>query len=234
MRQFDREYVEKVRGEAAANRTKARDLETQIAERDARLAKLSGFDGYSDEDLEVWNSMSTDWKTDPAVAARRFQQIAVSVLGDPTATAAERADAQAIIDNPQVTQAAEALTPEQVRQIAREEQSAQEQERTSQQNVANIFSQISEAGYAEDSAETISVLWYANNRTGGDIAAAIGLQKAAEQAVVDRYVESMAKGGTPVRLPAAGDAGSPVTEAPKTIADARRQADAWLKERAQA
>ena len=228
MRSFDRSYVEKLRTEAGGNRTRARELENQLAEQTARMERFAAFEGYSDDDMAVWQSLATDWKEDPARAAQTMQDIAMRVLQDPTSTAAERVDAQAIMDNPAVT---EALTPERVREIAREEQTAQEAEREREAAVQRVWSTIKEAGYEEGTEEAFSVLWYANNRTEGDIAKAIEMQKAKEQSIIDRYVESMAKGGTPVRLPGGGEPASPAVEQPRNIKEARSAAEAWLAER---
>lgn len=231
MRQFDRSYVEKLRAEAGSNRTKAREIEAQLAEAQAKLERYAAFDAYGDEDMQIWAGMATDWQTDPAVAAQTMQQIAQRVLGDPTSTPEEKADAQAILDNPAVSDAAETLTPEQVRQIAREETEAQRAEREREESVQKVFRTLEDNGFQQGTQEAFSVLWIANNKTDGDIEKAIAEYKAYEQSIVDRYVESVSKGGTPVQLPSAGAAGSPTIEPPKDIRDAKRAADAWLAER---
>lgn len=231
LRQFDRSYVEKLRAEAALNRTKAREHEQQLRQTQEKLERYAAFDAYNDDDMQIWSGMATDWQADPAVAAQTMQQIAQRVLGDPTSTAAEKADAQAILDNPAVSEAAEQLTPEKVREIAREETLAQRAEREREEAVQGVFRQLEEAGYEQGTQEAFSVLWIANNKTSGDIGQAIEQYKAYEQSIVDRYVDTVAKGGTPVQLPAAGAAGSPTPETPKNIREAKRQADAWLAER---
>lgn len=231
MRQFDRAYVERVRAEAAANRTKARELEQQLAERAEREQRYAAFEAYSDEDMQVWTKMASDWQENPQTAAQTMQLIAQRVLGDPESTPEERADAQAVLDNSAVSDAADGLTEDKIREIARQETAAERAEREREEAVRGVFKQLADAGYEEGSPQAFQVLWFANNQTNGDIAEAIKLHQAEEQKVIDRYVESMSKGGTPVRLPNTGEAGSPAPTQPKDIREAKRMADAWLDER---
>lgn len=229
MQQFDRTYVEKVRREAAENRTRAREYEQQL---EAAKQRYAAFESYTDDEMAVWSDMGGNWAAgDFASAAQTMQNIAIQVLGDPTATAAERTEAQAVLDDPSITAAA-ALTEDQVREIARQESQAEKQEAERQAGVEAVFAQLAEAGYEKGTADAFKVLWYANNETDGDIDAAIARQRSDEQAVIDRYVEQMANGGTPVRLPASGTVGDSAPRAITDLSEARHAAQAWLSERA--
>lgn len=232
---FDREYVERLRGEAGNYRTRLREAEQQAQERAAQLEQYAAFEGYSPEDMQVWTSMASAWKSgDYTTAANTMMEIAKNVLGDPGATREEKADAQAVLDDPEINAAADAaegMTPEQIREMVREENQNLTAEQEREKAVEQVFAQIREAGYEEGSPEMNQVLWFATQKTGGDIAEAIKLHKEREQSIIDNYVKSIAKGGSPVRLPSAG---SPATESqpePTNLAEARRAADAWLKER---
>lgn len=230
---FDREYVERLRGEAGNYRTKLREAEQLAAERAAALEQYSAFDGYSPEDMQVWTSMAASWKAgDYTSAANTMMEIARNVLGDPTSTAAEKADAQAVIDSPEINAAAEGLTPEQVRELAREEVQGLTAEQERERAVEQVFSQIREAGYEDGSPEMNQILWFATQRTNGDIGEAIKMHKEREQSIIDNYVQSLSKGGTPVRLPRDGEAAVETPPPPANLVEARKAADAWLKERA--
>ena len=235
MKSFDRSYVEKLRAEAASNRTKAREFEQSLREREEKLERFQAFDGYTDEDMQVWETMASSWKQgdDGAIkAAQMMQQIAQRVLGDPTATAEDKADAQEILDNPAVAETAnEELTPDKVREIARAESAAEREEREREAAVQDIFNKIKDAGYEEGTVESVDVLWYARNVTDGDIDKAIQMQKDREQGIIDGYVKKMAEGGTPVQLADSGTAGSPAPQQPGDVKEARKMADAWLAER---
>ena len=229
MQQFDRSYVDKVRREAAENRTKAREFEERLGAMNTRYA---AFEGYDDDDMGIWSEMGSSWKDGDYVgAATRMQQIAVGVLGDPNASSEERAEAAAVLDDPSISAVAQGLTEDQVRAIAREETEVQAAERRQAVAIEDVFATIGEAGYERDSVDAAEVLWYANKVTNGDLEQAIGMKKAKEQSIIDNYVSSVAAGGTPVRLPATGTAGTPAPPAISDLSEARRQADAWLAER---
>lgn len=230
MKSFDRSYVEKVRAAEQRTRARLREAEAVAQERAAALERFSAFDGYSDDDMGIWTKMAADWKSENYTeVATMMQQIAANVLQDPTSTTAEKADAQAVIDNP--TDAVDSLGPDDIRRLVREEAGAMTAEQQQAAAVEGVFEQIRSAGYEDGTPQSFQVLWFANNRTEGDIAKAIELQRAEEQAVIDRYVESLGKGGTPVRMPNLGGGGTPTTDPPKNLSEARHAAQAWLDER---
>jgi len=230
MQQFDRSYVEKLRNEAAANRQKARDAEARAVEQATKLERFNAFDGYTDDDMQVWEQMASDWKTgNYNSAAETMQKIAQGVLGDPNATNAERAEAAEVLADPEA--AARSLTEDQVREIARSEQAEMEAAAKREQAVQNIYAQIKDAGFEDQGPDANSILWYATQQTEGDIEAAIAKHKAYQQGIIDRYVESMASGGSPVRMPSGGAGGTQTAESPKNLQEARHAAQAWLDER---
>jgi hypothetical protein len=172
---FDRPYVEKLRREAERYRTTARTFE-------------EAFEGYDPADREVLLELAKTLRTSPADAARWMADQAQRLLDEHggTGPAGGGGDQQPGDDAP--------LTAAEVRQMiaqARQEW-AQEQATTSYTNEA--FGQIREAGYNPEGPDGTSIIWYAVNETGGDVAAAIARHKAAEQAVVDRYLAEQKAG----------------------------------------
>lgn len=232
MRSFDRDYVTKLRQEAAANRTKAREYEQQLTEAQQRLERYSPFEDYGEEDFGVWATLASDWRENPVVAAQKFQQIARNVLDDPTASDADKAQAQEVLDDPDITAAAnEELTPEKIRELARAELEADKAREAQEAEVERIFGTLREAGYEDDSVEQMEVLFYTTRKTGGDIQAGIQMLKEREQRIIDNYVKRMAEGGTPVQIPSDGETGSPAAREPQDVKEAGRMARQWLAER---
>ena len=157
-----------------------------------------------------------------------MRTIAINVLGDPTATAEEKAEAAEVI---QETAAAE--TPEDVNAIVERKLAERDQQNAMQARVTAIETTLTEAGYAKGTQQYANVLWHATNNpeVKGDIGKAIEAQKAYEQSIIDGYVQSMAQGKTPPRVTSSGVAADTPPAPPSDIKEATAGARAWLDAR---
>lgn len=199
---FQRDYVEKIRNEAARYRTTLRETEE-------RLKGYDVFDAYDPEDRAVWTQMAEMWQRDPAEAAAFMRNIAESVLTE--GQQPETAEQQPASELDEF----EDLTPERIDQrieakIAEREaarQAAAEQERA----VTAINDEITQAGFEMGSLESVVILQIASVRTGGDVTKAIQVfqesEKAKTQKAVDDYVAAMRNGGS-----SASPSGTPGSE----------------------
>jgi hypothetical protein len=80
--------------------------------------------------------------------------------------------------------------------------------------------------------EGFMVLWIANNTTGGDVAKAAEELRTYRQGIVDEYVSGRKGGVTP--MPGGGTSFAPAAPEIKTLEDARKAADAYLRAQATA
>lgn len=234
MQKFDRSYVEQVRAEAAKNRVAAREAQDAL---NATKEKYAAFEQYDEADLQVWKSMATDWRANPAGAAATMRAIANNVLGDPTATTAEKVEAAQQLEA--VDAAEQTGDTQDVEKIVEERLRQHDEKRELDQQVAAIEKQVTDAGYAKGTMQYNSVLWYAANdpEVGGDIGRAIDKMKAYDQSVIDGYVQSVAGGKQPpARVPGAseGQAGGTTGTAPRNVKEATAAARAFLEGRASA
>jgi hypothetical protein len=155
-----------------------------------------------------------------------MQQIAQGVLGDqqPEPPQPEQFPA------PTLQETVDQLTPEQVRQMIDDTLSARDASAAEQRAISDVFSEVRAAGFDPESAEGFSVLYNANHFTGGDIAKAVDMVRAHDQKVIDDYVAGRS-GARPMPSPSGGVVATSSPDAITNIEDARRAADAFLKER---
>lgn len=170
--QFPREYVEKMRNEAAKYRTKAKEYEV--------------FDSYADDERAAWKELAQQMQEDPATAARAMEQIAQQILGQ---------DGEDATPEEVREEAAEFLTRSQLENFMKEYEDKAEQSRL----VSAIESEAKTLGYEPGTADYVSLMWLNANKTGGDLKAAHELKKAEKQAAIDEYLAAKAAeaDGTP-------------------------------------
>lgn len=196
---FDRAYVQKLRDEAAGRRTALKPYE-------------DAFGGYEADDQKVWFDLAQLMKTDPAAAAAEFIRLGEGVksqLNPPTV------EAQAETEQPLTRADLERLLGE------------REQQATLQKETESILAKVTAAGFAAGTPEHREVLYLAAHETGGDLDAALKLQKDRERAVVDRYLTGKSGQRTPQVVTNQGGpagTGTPV----RTFADARAAAEARI------
>jgi hypothetical protein len=225
---FDRAYVEKLRGEAAKHRTTARDAQQQLEQYRERYGV---FDGYDDADLNVWRDLAQNWSSDPRTAAETMRTIATNVLGDPTATPQEKAEAQQQLDD--IDQAS---SPEDINKIIEQKLSEHQQQLELDSAVAKIESTLTDAGYEKGTMPYSAVLWFASNDpdTGGDVGKAMEKFEQYRQSVIDDYVQSVKGGKIAPRGPQSnGQPAVPSAEI-SSVKDATAATRAFLADRGRA
>lgn len=221
---FPRSYVEKVRGEAQRYREQATTANAELQ------SYNDVYGAYPDEDRQVWFQLARDWAEDPARAAAVMQQIAQGVLGDQQPQQPEPGQTGWQGEAPTLEETMEQLTPEQVRQMIDDSMAARDASAAEQRAINDVFSEVRAAGFDPESADGFSVLYNANHFTGGDITKAVEMVRARDQKIIDDYVAGRS-GARPMPSPAGGVVANPNTEPITNLDDARRAADAFLKER---
>jgi len=224
MQTFDREYVERSRQEAGKYRQQARDANERIAELEGRYKP---FDAIPDADRDTWINLMDGWANNPESAAADFRRIADSVLGDPTATPTEKAEAEAVIEK------VDTMTPENVQTMMTETLDKRDVAAKQSADIAKVHTQIGEAGFPEGTADNFKVLWIANNDPDvkGDVGAAIEKVKAEKQQIIDDYVSGVRDGGNPTPAPAGGLPANATPTEITTMEAAGKAAREWLKNR---
>jgi len=211
-----------VREEAAKHRIAARDAQARVAELEGRYQV---FEQYDEADRSTWVNLATGFAQDPAEAAQDFRTIANNILGDPTSTPEEVAEAVEVLEQ------TDALTPETVEQTIEAKLAARDEVARQQKAIADVHTRIAAAGYPEGTVDNFSVLWIANNdeAAAGDLDKAIEIYKAKQQGVVTNYQNEIAgMGNTPI-IPG-GQAGAPVQEI-TSMEEAGNAAKAFLQGR---
>lgn len=225
MRSFTREQMSEVRDEAAKHRIAAREARERIAELEADpIYQVAN--KYTPEDKATWVQFMDGWLENPQQTANDFRMIANNVLGDPTSTAEEKAEAIEVLEQ---TENMEALTPEAVQALVDEKLSARDQQAQTERAIDAVHTQIAEAGFPKGTADNFKVLWIANNdpAADGDVSKAIDIMKQERQAIIDEYNTNLRNGVTPKIAPDGGFAGQ--TETPITsMEDAANAAKAFL------
>lgn len=173
---FDRGYVEKLRGEAAKYRTKAREAED--------YRKSFG----PEADWETWRQLASTLYQDQAAGVRWMRQIAEGLEAGMT-------DSQAV----------EAAGPEPTSQEAPPESKGlsiddlerwatdRENKAAVQREVSKIEDKVKALGYELGTDQHVALLHLAANTTGGDLDKAHEILTSREQEVIDRYLAMKAK-----------------------------------------
>jgi len=202
---FDREYVEKLRDEAAKYRTRSKELESK-------------FEGWDPEDRDLFLDISKDLLSkDPKAAAAA----AAKLKGVSEKIAAEVGAIEDELERP--------LTKAEMEQFIAEK----EAEREKQTALNQVLSESKALGYEPGSREFAELTWRAINdkEAGGTIAGAheriLAEIAAFEQQVIDKYVAGK-KGQAESfpKTPTDGAAPGTTNEPPKTFEEARARARA--------
>jgi len=216
---FSRGWVDKIRNEGQRYREQAK----------AATARLQTYDdvygAYADEDRQVWFQLAQTWAQDPAQAAAVMRDIATGVLGDTQPVAPEPAQEFTDVDEA----IAQTLTPEQVQGMIAEQFAARDASAQEQRAIQDVFAEVRAAGFDPESTDGFMVLYNANHFTNFDIAKAAEMVKARDQKIIDDYVAG--RSGRPMVSPAGGVVATPAPQEIKSIEDARRATDAFLRER---
>ena len=203
---FSRGYVEKLRNQGRTYREQA----NENAEKLGTYEQVYG--QYEDADRNTWFDMANEWARDPRAGAEMMQRISEAVLND--GLTPEQATEQVIAEDQVVAQVADtgaSLTAEQVEQIVQDRMAAADDERRTDAAVEAIYTEMRDAGFDPKTRDGHSILWTANNETGGDIAKAVEIVKADRQKIIDDYVSG--KATNPGARPAP-DAGVLATNVP--------------------
>lgn len=162
---FTREYVEKIRREAASYRERAKPFS-------------EAFDGISEEDREVFLQMAKAYKEDPRAAAEYFEQVTQG-LKEQFAEAVAQAEDD--LNRP--------LTLAEYNRLQAEhaEKAAQEAE------IARIEKTAQDMGYDLQSPEYTTLLTIASRLPDGDIAKAHEKLESMFQSRIDAYIAKMAE-----------------------------------------
>jgi hypothetical protein len=214
---FPRDYVEKIRHEAAEYRTKYAPY------RDT-------FEGASPEQQTYLLDVNRLILTDPAAAAAELRELA-SILGG-TPDEIQEAVEQFASDEPVVADDDKPLTLAEWKAIQAQEAAKAEREAGVQAIIAEANSLGYAHGDADEYGDTAALLYIASHKTGGDLAKAHELrsQRFAEavQAEVDKQIEEIRSGARKWAPVSQGGAAAPAeaADSPKTFADARKRARA--------
>ena len=199
--QFPREYVEKLRKEAADRRAGSKPFQ-------------EAFEGYEQEEVDVLLGLVRTLSSDPKTAAQQMAMIVESIN-----------EAYKDEEDAGGGKAPEPVTAADVEKMLTE----REQKSKVDAVTAEIEKTAKELGYEKDSEDYIQLLWLANNKTNYDLKAAHGLIEGKRQAVIDKYLadKQAEADGSLKRGPAGGPAGesNPV----KDFSDARARLEARLK-----
>jgi hypothetical protein len=213
---FPREYVSKLRDEAANYRTQLREIEQQAN-------RYEVFNEYDDDDREVWIDLARSWQADPYQAAETMRTIASRVLGD---IEQGQASDEFYDDMQEAQDNYGGVTPEQVQQIVQAEMSRQMAVQEMESMIDGVYGEIRQAGIEPNSMDGYMVLWRASNETNGDVAQAVAAHNAYKQEIVDGYVKSKTAGSAP--LVPNGTQGVQ-TQQPASLDDAFKQAREFLR-----
>jgi hypothetical protein len=200
---FPRDYVEQLRNEAAERRVALKPYE-------------DAFKDYTPEEKDTWLNLAKITQSDPLAGADYFEQIAKALREqnspvDPNTLTPEERAARA---------ADERITAFEQKQKEEREEAAR------QEAVAQVNREAQELGYELGTAPYMSLLFYAQHETEGDLKLADAKVKADRQKIIDDYVA--AKAGAPPVSPV-GATGTEVHEPPKSMEEARDALDKWLE-----
>ncbi len=200
MQDFPREYVEKLRREAASRRASVKPYE-------------EAFDGYDDASRDAVLGLAHDLIHAPESAAARMIEISRELLGD-------QFDA-ALTEDPTT----KPLTRADLDRIQSEREATQQQE----QAVQAVIKEAQDLGYADGTPDQATLFYFANTETGGDLNKAHEKVQARNQAIIDKYLEDKrASGDAYVTPTTAGSGGGNESGAPKDLAEARARTMAML------
>lgn len=199
---FSRDYVEKLREEAASRRVALKPYE-------------DAFGGYNDEERQIWMNLARITAEDPIKGAEYFEQVAKSLREQNTPV-----DPSTLTPEERAQQAVEAKLAEYEAKQAEERKEAD-----LQRQVKEINDKATALGYTVGDVDHLRLLYYAQNQTNGDLAKADELVKAANQKVIDDYVNGKRLSPPLVNT---GQQVPPTPNEPKTFEDARNALEAWL------
>lgn len=215
---FPRDYVEKLRAEAAKHRTRARDIESK-------------FEGYTPEEKERFLELAHQLSTDPKAAYEEFAGVTERLakqLGieektmEETPTPAESAPAES---------AASALTPEAIDEIVSKRLEAERAAAAEQDDVKRTFAEAEalDPSYTDPAAKAhlFAVAQHNNTDLNGAHEIIMGKLNDAIEKAVDDYRTGLQSGKVhPPRLPA-GDPASATADTgpPKTLEEAKARAN---------
>lgn len=210
---FDREYVERLRQEAAEHRVKAREF-GEVAER------YKFFDDVPDEAREILLDLNRALVEDPTGSgAREMARLLRQLSGD---------DFDSLIEEVKTPQY---LTREEARKEAEKVAEERERARIAAEAEQSLWKRVSDLGYERNSADAGLLLWYANVKHDGDLDAAHKSVQEHNQAVIDAYVASQREknGKFPPVSGAIVDGPKPDAEdGPKSVSEASDRFRAWL------
>jgi Uncharacterized protein conserved in bacteria len=122
------------------------------------------------------------------------------------------------------------LTPEQVKELVDEGFRARDAATAEKTAISDVFAEVRAGGFDPETAEGFMVLYNANHFTGGDIPKAIEMTQQYRQTIIDDFV----KGRTGAAALPSPNGGFTAIGAPpeiKNLDDAKKAADAYLRER---
>lgn len=221
---FPREYVEKLRAEAAKHRTRARDIE-------------SSFDGYSPAEKTRFLELASQLSTDPEGAYTEFAAVTdrlAKQLGKEKVQVSENPPAPNLAAVPDLEPGA-ALSASDIEQIVADRIDAERAATAEQDQVAKTFAEAEalDPSYSDPAAK--AHLFAVAQTNGTDLAGAheiiTGKLNDVIEAAIEDYRAGLRTGKTHApRLPT-GDpsAGTEAKGPPKTLAEARASMEERLR-----
>lgn len=210
---FSRGYVEKLRGEAQRYRDHASEANNQLQTYD------QVFGVYPEGERQIWLNMASAWAQNPEAAVQMMEEISNNYR-------AENTQQQPQTPPPEATPQ---LSPDEVKQLVSEQLAARDASVAEQRAIQGIFDEVRTAGFDPETAEGFAVLYNANHFTDGDIGKAVQMVKDRDQKVINEYIAH--RNGRPMPSPQGGVMAAAAGEPIKTIEDARRATEAFLRER---
>ncbi len=175
---FDKPYVTKLREEAAARRLEAKKYKDV-------------FEGYNEEDQQVWFDIATAWRESPAKAAEMMEQIAAAVRN--------QTPAEPVVESEPVPAGDQPLTVEQVKAMITSSRAEWEAEQAAQTRTLELVSQAETLGYKRGTPGYRDLFARAQFDHAGDLQAAHAAVEAERQAIRDEVLQK--KGATAGPIP---------------------------------
>ena len=222
---FDRAYVEKLRGEAAKHRTRARSFEEAFA-------------GYTDAEQARFLDLAKNLNHNPEAALEEFRSVTNRLAGqlgkepimseDPTNTNPAQA-AEVAAPSEAASPAVSALTAADIDALVESKLAAAQQQQQQQSEVERTFAEAEALDPAYKDPAAKAHLFAVAQQNGTDLAGAHNILTDQLQTVIDKavseHMEGLRSGRVhPPRTPAGSDTTSESSGSPSTLAEAKARA----------
>lgn len=163
IQQFDRTYVEGLRKEAADRRVALKPYE-------------EAFEGYNDEEREIWRNLATTLREDPEAAATAMEAIVNGIRG------VNVSEIEPTTEKPAGPAETTFLTQEDLTKALKEKDEAAALDR----EISSLNAEVKALGYEQNTPEYNDLMWRAANQHSFDV-------NAAHAARISQFEDAMTK-----------------------------------------